>query len=154
MALSFPLLMARRLVGAVLHLVGTRHAEAAKLIRYQIAKASSSNATASRRVTGSSTANSEFVVSAPQVLHERMPRQKYLSAAVLLEPAHRSHPRLETAVVGLDAVVGGQLGAMSGPGTSSPSTAGYAAAWSVTTCTGIIAVVPMARSKKQRARGV
>jgi hypothetical protein len=43
---------------AVLHLVSTRHAAAANLIRYQIAKASSSNATARRKVTGSSTASS------------------------------------------------------------------------------------------------
>src|SRR4030095_7412748 len=43
---------------AVLHLVSTRHAAAAKLIRYQIAKDSSSNATARRKVTGSSTASS------------------------------------------------------------------------------------------------
>jgi hypothetical protein len=36
-------------------------------------------------------------------------------------------------------------------GSSSPGTAGYAAAWSVTTSTGMIAVVPMARSKKRWA---
>jgi hypothetical protein len=46
------------IAAAVLHLVSTRHAAAAKLIRYQIAKDSSSNATARRKVTGSSTASS------------------------------------------------------------------------------------------------
>jgi hypothetical protein len=43
---------------AVLHLVSTRHAQVTKLAWYQIAKASSSNATASRRVAGSSIASS------------------------------------------------------------------------------------------------
>jgi hypothetical protein len=43
---------------AVLHLVGPRHAEAATLVRCQIAKASSSNVMASRRVAGSSIASS------------------------------------------------------------------------------------------------
>jgi len=41
-----------------LHLVSTRHAEVAKLVWYQIAKASSSNAAASRKLAGSSTASS------------------------------------------------------------------------------------------------
>jgi hypothetical protein len=43
---------------ALLHLVGTRHAAAPKLISYQIARASSSNATADCRVAGFSTASS------------------------------------------------------------------------------------------------
>ncbi len=47
-----------QLVSAVLHLVSTRRAEGATLIRYQITKASSSNATASRKVIGFSTASS------------------------------------------------------------------------------------------------
>ena len=47
-----------QLVSAVLHLVSTRRAEGATLIRYQITKASSSNATAGRKVIGSSTASS------------------------------------------------------------------------------------------------
>jgi hypothetical protein len=42
----------------VLHLVSTRQAEAATLVRCQIAKASSSNVTASRNLAGSSTASS------------------------------------------------------------------------------------------------
>jgi len=36
-------------------------------------------------------------------------------------------------------------------GTSSSSTAGYAAAWSVTTSTGVAFVMPMACSKNRRA---
>jgi GNAT superfamily N-acetyltransferase len=43
---------------AMLHLVSPRHAEEATLTGSQIAKASSSNATANRRFTGSSTASS------------------------------------------------------------------------------------------------
>jgi len=43
---------------AVLRLVGSRHAKAATVVWRQIIKASSSNATATRRVTGSSTASS------------------------------------------------------------------------------------------------
>jgi hypothetical protein len=42
----------------MLHLVSPRHAEKATLTGRQIAKASSSNATANRRFTGSSTASS------------------------------------------------------------------------------------------------
>jgi hypothetical protein len=42
----------------MLHLVSPRHAEEATLTGSQIAKASSSNATANRRFTGSSTASS------------------------------------------------------------------------------------------------
>jgi hypothetical protein len=43
---------------AALHLVSSRQAEVVTGVWYQIAKASSSNATASRRFTGSSTATS------------------------------------------------------------------------------------------------
>ena len=43
---------------AVLRLVGSRHAEAATVVWRQIIKASSSNAIATRRVTGASTASS------------------------------------------------------------------------------------------------
>jgi hypothetical protein len=43
---------------AVLRLVGSRHAKAATVVWRQIIKASSSNAIATRRVTGSSTASS------------------------------------------------------------------------------------------------
>jgi hypothetical protein len=43
---------------ALLHLVSSQHGEWRRGLGRQIAKASSSNATASRKVTGSSTANS------------------------------------------------------------------------------------------------
>jgi hypothetical protein len=44
--------------GVLLHLASPRHAEEATLTGSQIAKANSSNATANRRFTGSSTASS------------------------------------------------------------------------------------------------
>jgi hypothetical protein len=44
--------------GALLHLVGSRQGEVAIRFWRQIAKASSLNATANRKVTGSSTASS------------------------------------------------------------------------------------------------
>jgi hypothetical protein len=43
-----------------------------------------------------------------------MPRHDHPGAAVLLEPSHRSQPRLQTAVVSLDPVVGILLGPMPG----------------------------------------
>ena len=46
------------LEGALLHLAGRRHAEGAAAAWRQIAKASSSNATANRRFTRASTASS------------------------------------------------------------------------------------------------
>jgi Transposase DDE domain group 1 len=48
----------------------------------------------------------QFVMATPQVLYEGMPGDHDLAAAILLEPAHRTQPRLQTAVVGLDVVVG------------------------------------------------
>jgi hypothetical protein len=50
----------------------------------QIAKASSSNTTATRRHTGS--LNRQFVMTAPKVLHERMPGDHDPGTAILLEP--------------------------------------------------------------------
>ena len=44
----------------------------------------------------------QFVVTPPKVLDERVPRDDHPGAAVLLEPSHRSQPRLQAAVVGLD----------------------------------------------------
>jgi len=46
------------------------------------------------------------------VLHECMPSDDHSEAAVLLEPAHRSQPRLQPAVICLDPVVGVLVGAM------------------------------------------
>src|SRR5918995_4783363 len=75
-----------------------------------MANASSSNATATRWFTGSSLA--KVVVPTSQVLHEAMPNDDHPGATVLLEPAHRSQPRLEAAVVALDPVVGVAVGAV------------------------------------------
>src|SRR6266487_5582827 len=52
----------------------------------------------------------QLVVSAPKVLHKGMPTHDDSGTAVLLEPTHRSQPRLRPAVVGLDTVVGVLLG--------------------------------------------
>jgi hypothetical protein len=43
---------------------------------------------------------------------KRMPGDDHHGTAVLLEAAHRSQPRLQPAVVALDAVVGVAVGAM------------------------------------------
>jgi hypothetical protein len=48
----------------------------------------------------------------PQVLYEGMAGDHDLGAAILLEPTHRTQPRLETAVVSLDVIVGVLIGAM------------------------------------------
>jgi hypothetical protein len=95
----------------LLHLVSSRHGEVAIRFWRQIAKASSSNATPSRKVAGSSTASSSASGgrSAQGVPGDHSP-----GAAVLLEPAHRSQPRFEAAVASLDAVVGVLLSAMPG----------------------------------------
>src|SRR5512133_3179535 len=114
----------------------------------QIAKASPANATASRRVTGSSTASSEW------------PRRRFWTnacprrspdARVLLAPAHGTKPRLETTVVSLDAVVAYLSVRCHAAGSSSSSTCGYLGARSVTTSTGASLVVPIARSKDRWA---
>ena len=54
----------------------------------------------------------QFVVSAPKVLDEGVPGDDHPGAVVLLEPTHRPQPRLQPAVVALDAVVGVLLGSM------------------------------------------
>jgi hypothetical protein len=124
-------------VAAVLHLVSSRHADVMTWVWYQIAKASSSNATASRKVTGASTA----VRSVPggcsaqgragdhdlalwSCWSARIGRSR-----VLRRPGSASTRLLAYCSVQCQAA-----------GSSSPSTAGYAAAWSVTTSTGMIAV--------------
>jgi hypothetical protein len=95
----------------VLHLVSSRHADVMTWVWYQIAKASSSSATASRKITGASTA----VRSVPAGCSAQgVPGDHDPDAVVLLEPAHRTQPRFEAAVVALDAVVGVLLGAMPG----------------------------------------
>jgi hypothetical protein len=49
---------------------------------------------------------------APDVLDERMPDHDHPGAAVLLEPSHRTQPRLQLAMVTLDPVVGVLVAAM------------------------------------------
>jgi hypothetical protein len=50
---------------------------------------------------------SQLVVPSPDVLHEPVSSNDHRGAAVLPEPAHRSQSHLESAVVGLDAAIGG-----------------------------------------------
>ena len=62
-----------------------------------MAAASSVNAAAMRCLRGLA---SEFVVSAANVLHEGVPGDDRLCGPVGAQPAHRSEPVLELAVVG------------------------------------------------------
>ena len=75
-----------------------------------------------------------------------------LGTVVLLEPAHRTQPRLGVAVVGLDVVVGVPIGAMPSRRQQLFQHACITGARSVTTSTGARLVVPMARSKKRGLR--
>src|SRR4051794_20443986 len=77
--------------------------------------------------------DSQFVVSAAKVQHERVPGNDHLSGAVGPQPAHRSQPVLESAVIGLDRVVGIPLDMIQADGMSLSSRAGYTGAASVTT---------------------
>ena len=54
----------------------------------------------------------ELVVAPSQIPYEVMPGDRDPGTAVPLAPSHRSQPRLEAAVVALDAVVGGLFGSM------------------------------------------
>jgi hypothetical protein len=56
----------------------------------------------------------QLVVATANVLNERVARDDDAGAAVLLQAPHRSQPRLQAAVVGLDTVVGIPIGAMPG----------------------------------------
>ena len=58
----------------------------------------------------------EFVVAAPQVLDERVAGDDHAGGAVAFQPAHRSKPGLEAAVVGFDPVVGVLLGVVEAAG--------------------------------------
>jgi hypothetical protein len=53
-------------------------------------------------------------MSAANVLDERVPDDHDPGATVLLEPAHRPQPRLQSAVVGLNAIVGVLVSSMPG----------------------------------------
>jgi hypothetical protein len=91
-----------------LHSVRSRRAEAAADVQDQITRASSWNATVSRRCF----VDGQFVVSSAKVLDERVASDHDASVAVLLEAAHPSKPRLQPAVVALNAVVGMAVGAV------------------------------------------
>jgi len=54
----------------------------------------------------------QLVLPSPHVLDEGMPSDDHPGAVVLLEPTHRPQPRLQPAMVALDAVVGVLLGSM------------------------------------------
>ncbi len=56
----------------------------------------------------------ELVVAAAQVVHERMSGGDGLGGAHLFESAHRSKPRRQPAVIGLDAIVRVLLGDVPG----------------------------------------
>ena len=49
--------------------------------------------------------DAEFVVTAPDVLHERVTADDHPGGVVAFESAHRSEPRFEAAVVGFDPIV-------------------------------------------------
>jgi len=67
----------------------------------------------------------------PQVLDQAMPGEHDLGAANLLEPTHRTQHRRETAVVGLDVMVGVLSVRCHAAGSNSPSAVGEVAALSV-----------------------
>jgi hypothetical protein len=89
---------------AVLHLVGLRHAKGATAdwaSDHQGQRIERDGHPLVDRLL-----DGQLVVPSAKVLDERVPGDDDLGAAVLLEPAHRSHPPLETTVVGPDPVVG------------------------------------------------
>ena len=49
--------------------------------------------------------DAEFIVAAPNVLHERVTSRDYTCCVVALEASHRAEPRLESSVVGYDPIV-------------------------------------------------
>jgi hypothetical protein len=49
--------------------------------------------------------DTEFVMTAPEVLHERVTTHDHAGAAVTFESAHRSQSRLESAVIRFDPIV-------------------------------------------------
>jgi hypothetical protein len=93
----------------------------------------------------------QLVVASPEVLHEAMPGDDHPGTGVLLEPLHRSQPRLQPAMIGLDLVVGVRLGAMPRRWEQLLQHDRMVAARSVATSTGWTLVVPMAWSKNRWA---
>jgi len=90
----------------------------------------------------------QLVLPSPHVLDEGVPADDHSGSVVLFEPTHQ--PRLQPAVVALDAVVGYCSVRCHAAGSSSSSTTGYVAARSVITSAGATLVVAMARSKNRR----
>jgi hypothetical protein len=78
----------------------------------------------------------EFVVSAPQVLHERVAGGDRAGRADLFESAHWTEPVFEAAMIGFDDVVAYRSTMCRAPGRSLSMTRGYTAARSVVTSTG------------------
>jgi hypothetical protein len=104
-----------------------------------------------RQAPGRRLLDRELVVASSQILHEAMPGDHDPGAAVLLSPRigpSRAFSRPWSHSMWLLAC---RSVRWQTTGNSSSSTAGYTGAWSVTTSTGVILVVPMARSKKRRA---
>jgi len=61
----------------------------------------------------------EFVMRTSQILHQAMSGDHGPGAAIPLESSHRTQPRLEAAVVGLDVIVGIAVGAVQAAGRTS-----------------------------------
>ncbi len=72
----------------------------------QTARASSVNASATRRQPAAGDINSDLVVPASEILHERVPGDDHLCGLIGSQAAHRSKSVLELAVIGLDRIVG------------------------------------------------
>jgi hypothetical protein len=102
--------------------------------RIQIAKASSSNATATPLVHR--LLDREFVVPALQVLYEAMPGDHDPGAAILLEAPHRTKPCLQPTMIAFDSVIGVAVGAMPGRGQQLLQHDWVGGCWSVMTSTG------------------
>ena len=77
-----------------------------------------------------------------KVLDEGMSRDDHPGAKVLFESSHRSQPRLQAAVIGLDVVVGVLLGAVPCRWEHVVHDDRYVAARSVTTSVGVTLVRP------------
>src|SRR6266487_1986615 len=96
--------LVRSLPAALLRLVGARRADRA--MPAQGSDRRGQLVERDRHPAGHRLLDGEFVDAPSQVLDEAMPDDQDPGAAVLLEPAHRSQPRLETAVIALKPVVG------------------------------------------------
>ena len=66
----------------------------------------------SRDTTAGTRVNAEFVVAAPNVLHQRVTADDHSRRTVAFQSANRTQSRLESAVVALDPVVRILLGVM------------------------------------------